>query len=473
MFFNSMTFAVFFTVVVCLNFALSYRLRPLFLLGASYFFYMSWNPKYALLILTSTLVDYVAGIAMAASDSRRRRTQLLLLSLAVNLGILFTFKYANFALVGLEALSSWLSVPIDLPALDVLLPVGISFYTFQTLSYTIDVYRGRIGAERNFLRFALFVSFFPQLVAGPIERAASLLPQIRRRHDFDLPRVWSGLQLMAWGLFKKVVIADRLAIYVDAIWASPELYEGPSLLLASYFFAFQIYCDFSGYSDIAIGGARILGFDLMQNFRQPFLSKTMPEFWQRWHISLMTWFRDYVFMPMALLRTGWIWIYFTIFTVMLVSGIWHGAAWTFVVWGAVHGLLMCLSRLTLSLRDRFYAAVGAPAPLVVVIRTVITFHLFVLSLVLFRSTSLSEGVYILTHLLSGWPELHMDRAPMVQGVIGIALLMLVQIGQSRGPLLPKLRGRPLAVRWAVYYAVFFAIAFFGVDRGRSFIYFQF
>ena len=331
MLFNSFEFAVFFIIVVLLYFALPFRYRWLHLLISSYIFYMSWRWEYIFLIVGQTVVIFYCGRNIARSEGVFRRKVWLTLSLVWSLGLLFFYKYYDFARRSLEEAGAELGMTPALPMMDVIVPVGISFYTFQALSYTIDIYTGNVEEERHFGRFALFMAFFPQLVAGPIERASNLLIQLRRNNSLDLERLSSGLALMLWGLFKKVVIADRLAIYVNQVYGDPSVHSGSTLLLATYFFAFQIYCDFSGYSDIAIGAARILGYDLMQNFRLPYLAQSIAGFWRRWHISLSTWFRDYLYFPLGGNRVGlrcWV---FNIIVVFTVSGLWHGAAWTFVV----------------------------------------------------------------------------------------------------------------------------------------------
>jgi len=335
MLFNSLDFLIFFPVIVGLYFALSPKYRWVLLLGASYYFYMCWKAEYIILIVFSTLVDYFAARQMARIQEKKKRRPFLYLSLLSNLGLLFFFKYWNFFSGETRALLDSWNIMADVPTFQLLLPVGISFYTFQTLSYTIDVYNGKLEPEKNLGRFALYVSFFPQLVAGPIERATHLLPQLRQTFDFDYQRVVSGLQQMLWGFFKKVVIADRLAVYVNEIYASPGDENGLALLLATYFFAFQIYCDFSGYSDIAIGAARVMGYDLMENFRTPYLSKSIREFWSRWHISLSTWFRDYLYIPLGGNRVPQVRWFLNLFIVFVVSGFWHGANWTFLIWGAL------------------------------------------------------------------------------------------------------------------------------------------
>ena len=356
------------------------------MLLASYYFYMSWKVEYVILIVISTLVDYFCGKKMAALPDKAARKKYLYLSLVSNLGLLFLFKYFNFfsrsfsKIFGVlnESFLHW-NVLHDTYTLKVLLPVGISFYTFQTLSYTIDVYNGRTSAENHLGKFALFVSFFPQLVAGPIERSSHLLPQFHQTFEFDYNRVKEGLLLMVWGFFKKLVIADRLAAYVNEVYNNVDKYDGFHNIIATYFFAFQIYCDFSGYSDIAIGSALIMGFSLMQNFRRPYFATNIREFWARWHISLSTWFRDYLYIPLGGNRVvKWRW-YYNLFITFVISGLWHGADWTFIVWGFLHGSYLVLGYITQPIRNRLLRPfkLGVNGTVGKLLDVLVTFHLVV------------------------------------------------------------------------------------------------
>ncbi|MCB9090634.1 MAG: MBOAT family protein [Calditrichae bacterium] len=483
MLFNSFEFAIFFPLVVIGYFLLPPRFRWAFLLGASYYFYMCWKAEYLVLIVISTLIDYVAGLRMGKTTVRSRRKKYLLLSLVANLGILFTFKYANFFSESLRVALNQFNIFYDMPMFDLLLPVGISFYTFQSMSYTIDVYRGEQQPERHLGKFALYVAFFPQLVAGPIERSLRLLPQFDRVFKFDYERVVSGLRLMLWGFFKKLVIADRLAIYVNEAYNHPAEYQGLTLLLATYFFAIQIYCDFSGYSDIAIGAARVMGYDLMTNFRQPYFSKSISEFWRRWHISLSTWFRDYLYIPLGGNRVGKQRWYFNLFAVFVISGLWHGANWTFVVWGALHGGYLIFAIVTADWRQKLahWSGLAKRPALHNLLRTLITFHLVLFAWIFFRANSLSEAFMIIgnmavldfsleslksLNIALGWGEL-------LVAIGSILFLELAHLLQSRGKVHSWITARPAALRWSVYYLLLLAIAFFGVFNHSEFIYFQF
>lgn len=336
MLFNSWQFGIFLPIVFGLYWALPQKHRWALLFLASYWFYMSWNVKYVVLILFTTIISYFAAILLERFRSRNAIKKLILfLTLLACLGVLFVFKYFNFFSESLAFMAGKIGLQLHPMTLKLLLPVGISFYTFQTLSYVIDVYRGSVRAEKHFGIYATFISFFPQLVAGPIERTSNLLPQIKGEHVFDYDQAMYGARLMLWGFFKKLVIADNLALFADKVFNDVYSYTGFSLLLATFFFTIQIYCDFSGYSDIARGAAKLFGIELMENFKSPYFASSIHEFWSRWHISLSTWFRDYVYIPLGGNRVSKIRHNINLLITFLVSGLWHGANWTFVIWGAV------------------------------------------------------------------------------------------------------------------------------------------
>jgi alginate O-acetyltransferase complex protein AlgI len=535
MLFNSLQFVFFFPAVVALYFATPHRFRWVLLLAASYYFYAAWRPEYLVLIFASTVVDYLAGRGMGRFEGARIRKALLFASVATNLGILFGFKYLSFFNESVRAVLNQFNIFYGTPALDILLPVGISFYTFQSLSYTIDVYRGVTPPQRHFGIFALYVSFFPQLVAGPIERSYRLMPQFFEHRGFHPDAFASGLRLMLWGFFMKVVIADRLALYVDPVYGDPGLYGGTTLLVATYLFAFQIFCDFAGYSAIAIGAARVLGYELMENFRRPYFAASIREFWGRWHISLSTWFRDYVYIPLGGNRVGttsrW---YANIFIVFLVSGLWHGAAWTFVIWGALHGTYLIVSLVTQGMRDRVWEGIAVRTsypfrrvgplaeaipgsdggrgsrlqtfPAIAGLRrwivgerthgtpsvgssggpelptwirfarralaVVVTFHLVLVAWVFFRAGSLADALVVLQAVGQGGGTL-VGPLSVWQFRLAISSIIVLLGVQALRELWPRSESPPTAIRWCMDYALIFAILIFGEFGAQEFIYFQF
>jgi alginate O-acetyltransferase complex protein AlgI len=477
MLFNSFEFIVFFLCISLAYFALPFRFRWMLLLVGSYFFYMCWRWEYVFLIAGETLINYLCGLAIDRSSTPKLRRLFLVVGVTASLGILGFFKYAD--LVG-ESLWQLVAVfgdrgPYSL--LHIALPVGISFFTLQAVGYTIDVYRGHLRAEYHLGKFALYISFFPQLLAGPIARASHLLEQFDRQNRFEVDRTMAGAKLMLWGLFKKAVIADRLAVYVSQIYASPEDYSGATLALATYCYAFQIYCDFSAYSDIAIGAAKVLGYDLMQNFRLPYFATTIPEFWARWHISLSTWFRDYLYIPLGGNRCSSSRFCFNILVVFLVSGLWHGAHWTFVIWGLLHGLYYLVYRVLEKPVGRIVSYLRVPEWVAAAIGMVVTFHMVCFAWVFFRADSVRQAIYIcrsIVELLPGRLYLGSSSVSTAIGIGFILVLLCVQAFQARGsvPLYFSQSQWPIAARWGAYLALVFSILLFGVS-GNEFIYFQF
>jgi alginate O-acetyltransferase complex protein AlgI len=479
MLFNSLQFLVFFSIVTALHFALPHRTRWVLLLVASCYFYMVLVPKYILILFFLILVDYFAGLLLERSQGRVRK-QILVVSLLANIGMLGVFKYFNFVDQNLAALFTTLGLPYIASNLHIILPIGLSFHTFQSMSYTIEVYRGNQKAEHHLGIYSCYVLFFPQMVAGPIERPQNLIHQFHEKKEFDYQRVTDGLKLMVWGLFKKWVIADRLAILVNQVYGNPNEYAGWPLLVATYAFAFQIYCDFSGYSDIALGAAQVMGFKLMTNFNRPYYAKSIGEFWKRWHISLSTWFRDYLYIPLGGNRVArWRW-YSNLFIVFLVSGLWHGANWTYVIWGGLHGFYLIFSIWTENLRKKIVRTFRLHEHPTVHkwIGVGITFHLVLLSWVFFRGKSFSEVWFILTHLFGGNANvsilsLGLQKTDVVVAIVALLLMELVHALQRHTPLRQFLGGQHAAVRWAVYVAAVLMILVFGEFTSQDFIYFQF
>lgn len=462
--FNSLLFAAFLGVVFPVYLLLRRHVtaRNSFLLLSSYVFYAAWDVRFLGLIVLSTLTDYL--VARALDRPRGRRKLLLSISIALNLGLLVTFKYLGFFSESLQGLAGSLGWHLDTPTVELLLPVGISFYTFQTLGYTIDVYRRQVPAERSLLTFALFVAFFPQLVAGPIERARRLLPQLNAVRPFDRDQLYRGFFLIWWGLFKKVVIADNVARVVDVVFGSGAP-TGLDVLVGSYAFAIQIYCDFSGYTDIARGVAKCLGVELTPNFRQPYLAEGPQAFWRRWHISLSTWFRDYLYIPLGGARHGRARTARNVLIVFLLAGLWHGAALTFALWGLLHGLWLCLAQLApkaATARGRWRQALAV----------LLTFHGICLLWILFRAESIQQAGVLFGRLGAGGVSVldaHLWRLFLV-----CASCLLTASTWRR------LKGRPdwafalpMPLRAALYLVLWFGIVLFGVTEGSEFIYFQF
>ncbi|MVN78585.1 MBOAT family protein [Hymenobacter sp. HMF4947] len=488
MLFNSLHFLVFFPVVLGLYFGLPQRWRAPLLLVASYYFYLSWKPLYGLLLAATTLLDYYSGVRMSRLATEAQRRPWLYLSLASNLGTLFIFKYFNFFREAAVELATALHLPLGVPTLALVLPVGVSFYTFQSVAYIVDVYKGRLAAEQHLGRFALFVAFWPQLVAGPIERGGQMLPQLRERHQFDYGRAASGLRLMAWGMFKKVVIADRLALLANPVFDHPHRFEGLPLLLAILAFTGQIYADFSGYTDLARGAARVLGYQLVLNFRQPYLATSVGDFWRRWHMSLSGWFRDYVYIPLGGSRRGAARTQLNVFLVFLLSGLWHGASWTFIVWGALHGTYLVLESLTAPGRTTLAQQLGlATRPLLLrALGMACTLALVAYAWIFFRANSLSDAFYIGTHVFQGWGRLPTAQLPGALAGLGrhfvaellvaggaVALLAASDYRAERGSVAVWLASWPAAGRWAGYLSLLLATLYFGIFGSSQFIYFQF
>ncbi|MCH2170867.1 MBOAT family protein [Myxococcota bacterium] len=472
MLFNSLAFAVFFAVVFAAYALLPHRARRFWLLLASYGFYASWDWRFLGLIWVSTAVDYAVALRLAANDDAHSRRRWITLSLIVNLGILGFFKYAGFFAESLADLIAPFGHAIPDFALQVVLPVGISFYTFQSLGYTLDVYRGQLQPTRNLLDFALFVAFFPQLVAGPIERASRLLGQIATPRHLSWEGLGAGSWLILWGLFKKTVVADSLSQVVDAVYAPGAAATGPEVVLATYAFAFQIYCDFSGYTDIARGTARCLGFDLMLNFRLPYFATSPADFWRRWHISLSTWLRDYLYIPLGGNRRGSRRTLINLLLTMLLGGLWHGAAWTFVAWGAYHGALLIIQRLLQPTLDRLAPVSGTAARLWWLASILGTFHLICLGWLIFRSEDLGQVAHLLTTLFTSFEIGSTGDWWLPLGLL-IAPVLAMQILQARSDDLSVQFRWPMPARAALYVALFFAIVVYGEDFGAPFIYFQF
>ncbi|MBI4648265.1 MAG: MBOAT family protein [Bacteroidia bacterium] len=480
MLFNSFAFIVFFLIVTILYFTLPHRFRWLLLLVASYYFYMSWKPVYATLLVCSTVVTFYSGLLIGKSQTHRQRKFYLWTGILINLGFLFFFKYFNFFNDSVRLVFEHFDIAYPVRNLDILLPVGISFYTFQTLSYSLDVYYKQREPEKHAGIFALYVSFFPQLVAGPIERSTRLLPQFYNQNSFDYERTITGIKYMLWGLFKKIVIADRISVIVDKIYMQPEIYDGYSVLLASLLFAFQLYCDFSAYSDIATGAAKILGYDLMKNFNHPYLSRNVTEFWRRWHISLSTWLRDYLYYPLMLSCKNWgkAAMVFSIFVTFIFCGLWHGPRWTYIIFGVLQGIALIYELFTQNARKRL--AKLLPSWLYIKSSIIITFCFTLFCFIFFRAENLNdsfvviEKIFIYKYDFNSFIKL-VDNIGI--GWLGITLILLILfmltdikitkfIEQQISPVYPFLEKLLYPVLLAI-------IIIFGAFGEIEFIYFQF
>lgn len=493
--FNSVHFFIFFPLVTLIYFILPRKIRWIWLLFSSYYFYMSWNPTYSLLLAFSTIITYLSGLLIDSSNSikdnkksKQLKTFWLILSFIINLGILFLFKYFNFFSNTLVKLGEISGIFITSPVFDILLPVGISFYTFQALSYTVDVYRGDIPCEKSLGKYALFVSFFPQLVAGPIEKSKNLLYQFNESYEFDYDRIKRGLIRMLWGFFKKIFIADRLAILVNTVYNSPSDYFGFEIIIATIFFAFQIYADFSAYSDIAIGAANVLGFKLTTNFRQPYFSKSIKEFWRRWHITLGEWFKDYLYIPLGGSRKGKFRTYINIIIVFLASGLWHGASVTFVIWGLLLGFYQVIGNLLIPIKNYLIRKFNIATDVFSykLVQIIFTFILVDFAWIFFRANSIHDAKILFNHLLIFNPwiftdgslyNLGLNSKEFLASIIGILIILIVNILETKMDLIDSFLHQNLIFRWFIYIITLLIILIFGVYGSgyseQQFIYFQF
>jgi alginate O-acetyltransferase complex protein AlgI len=493
MLFNSFNFLIFFPVVTGVYFMLPYRWRWLWLLLASCFFYMFFIPAYILILAITILIDYFAGIYIAKSAGKKRKLYLIISIISTCL-VLFVFKYFNFFIGNINTIAGLLHWNYSLSLLNIILPIGLSFHTFQSLSYVIEVYRGRQTAEKHFGIYALYVMFYPQLVAGPIERPQNMLPQFHAEKKFDYNLVVSGLGQMLLGLFKKIFLADRLAILVNSVYNNPTDFHGLTLITATVLFAFQIYFDFSGYSDIALGAARVMGFKLMDNFNRPYFSSSVGEFWRRWHISLSTWFRDYVYIPLGGSRVSkWRWV-LNIMITFIISGFWHGAAWTFVIWGALHGMFLVVETGLFFLAGKITKVsrkfLGICSRL---LATILTFTAVCFAWIFFRAQSLSDASYIIKNLFNGLGQQLVYLVALFRGQSGLSetldrlwpgvaqidlLIAIVSIFafllfEGNLEFWHKRFVHSRVFRWAIYISVIMLILYFGVFDNSQFIYFQF
>jgi len=476
MLFNSFNFIIFFIITITIYYALPHRFRWMFLLAASCFFYMAWNPALIVLIIFSCVFNHIFSHVMHKAEGKKKK-RILVFIILINFGLLFVFKYLSFVNETFIYLFEAAGINYRIPEFDIILPLGISFYTFQAVGYAVDIYRGKITPEKNPFRFALFITFFPQLVAGPIERAGSLLPQLFEKHGFNLKNFTDGCKYMLLGFFRKVVIADRAAMIVNRVYNSPEHCNSLSLLIATLLFSVQIYCDFCGYSEIALGCAKIFGIDLTNNFRAPYMSKNIREFWGRWHISLSAWFKDYLYIPLGGNRVKPARAYFNLLVTFVVSGMWHGANWTFLIWGAIHGLYQAIGRLTQPIRKRL--------PKIPPLQAVITFALVTFAWIFFRAKNFGDAAYVIRNLFS---DIVIGRRYLFDTLTGLGVgmfeilillsviifLFFIELFSIKTDIHNGLLRAPFAARFAFYFLLAAMIIAFGVyEYAGQFIYFQF
>lgn len=473
MLFNSINFLFFFIIVTTLYYILNHKYRWYLLLGASCYFYMAFVPIYILILLGTIIIDYFAGILIYRSLERKRKLYLYF-SLIANIGVLAVFKYLNFLLGGIADMLNLVNISNNIPSLNWILPIGLSFHTFQAMSYTIEIYRGNQKPERNFCIYALYVMYYPQLVAGPIERPQNLLHQFHRKFEFNTELFIEGLQQMAWGLFKKLVVADRLALYVNAVYGNVNSEGGITLLIASIFFSIQIYCDFSGYSEIAIGASKIMGIKLMTNFRHPFLSSSVSEFWKRWHISLSTWFKDYLYIPLGGNRRSNQRKLINIMIVFLVSGLWHGANYTFIIWGGLNGFYLVMEYFSnsLKIKNTLFNKFPTISKLFCIL---FTFCLTVFAFIFFRSNSIEQAFTIISKIFHFNGIVFIPRKlTMVYSVFIILVLLSIEIKHEYfNNRFSIFNNKNWFVKSLAYSALVLIILVFGVYDGGQFIYFQF
>ena len=481
MLFNSIKFLIFFPIVFFIYFLIKKEyIKQIWLLICSYIFYMSWNPVFALLMLFSTFVTYISSILM--NKYKNHKKIFLTLSLLINLAILFYFKYFNFIIDNINNIFGFLNLS-QIKTFDILLPVGISFYTFQALSYSMDVYRNDVKVEKNFIKYALFVSFFPQLVAGPIEKSKVFLQQFNEEHKFNYNNVKNGLLTMLGGYILKLIIADRAAIVVNQVYNNVTDYTGISLIIATVLFAIQIYCDFYAYSTIAKGAAQTLGYKLSDNFDTPYLSTSIKEFWRRWHISLSTWFKEYLYFPLGGSRVKKIKLVRNILIVFIVSGLWHGAAWTFIIWGALHGLYQVIGMFTTKIRNNFNAFIKLDKHPKIhkFIKIIICFVLVDFAWIFFRANTLNDAFYVIKNIFNfsnlNITMLGLDKYNFILLFISIILLIIYEIFNKKINLIDWINNKNIIIRWIIYLIIIFTILIFGIYgpgyNASQFIYFQF
>lgn len=441
---------------------------------------MFFKPEYILILFFTIIIDYFAGIKIENTTDKSNKKLWLIASIVANIGILAIFKYYNFINDNITGLALFFDIKNPIPALKIILPIGLSFHTFQAMSYTIEVYKGRQKAEQHFGIYALYVMFFPQLVAGPIERPQNILPQLKKKQHFDYQNISDGGKLILWGFFKKICIADRLSYFVNEVYKNPNEHNAFQIIIAIIFFSFQIYCDFSAYSDIAIGTAKMMGIDLMKNFDRPYTSTSFSEFWKRWHISLSTWFRDYLYIPLGGNRNGWIITYINIFIVFLLSGLWHGASWTFIIWGAIHGIALITENVWQKIIRKSNEE-KSNNNIVQLLNMVFVFIVVSIAWVFFRAKNF-ETIQLLVRQLYkfNWQQIDLNafgsnmKVELIMSIILIIVLEIIQFITRKEGIIKAIKQLSSPIRWSFYLLIVFSILLIGAfHQSQEFIYFQF
>lgn len=495
--FNSFQYLIYFPILLLIYYSISQKFRVIFLLISSYYFYYCWKPEYVILLVIFTLSDYLLAIEIEKSDSAKKRRIILFISLFLNIGALFLFKYITFFSNSLKIFFSQLNIFINIPSIKLLAPVGISYFTFKKISYIIDVYRKTQKPENHFGKFALYVSFFPAIASGPIDRARKLIHQFNKNIIFNYDNVTNGLKLITWGLFKKVVIADRLAILVNQVFNNSNDYKGLPLIIAIYFYSFQIYLDFSGYIDIARGSAKMLGLNLIKNFDRPYFSHSIGEFWKRWHISLSTWLRDYLFLPISyyvmrkinvekimFIRIDSFAYSVGIIITWFLAGLWHGAGWTFIIWGLLHSTYLVFSHFTRKQRRKYrrkFQLQKKYPQLFKLFQICITFHLVSFAWIFFRANNLQDALYIIKNLFTNLCfqnyklyNFSLSKFDFAISIMSIIFFIIIELFQGHKSIIRSLSQKPILFRWILYYLFVIFIILFGVyNTDAKFIYFQF
>jgi len=473
--FNSIHYFLFFLSVLVLNYALPIKYRWILGLLSSLAFYAIIDVKALGILIGASYIDYYIGIKIENSHAINKKKKLLILCIVLNILLIFGFKYLNlFNSTVIQLTNSLFDSKYNILHYNIIIPAGISFYCFKKMSYVIDVYRGTIKPENNFSFFLLYTSHFLEILSGPIDRSKNLLPQLGQPMSFEVNNFLRGLLLVLWGLFMKVTIADRLAIYTDAVFNNVVHHNGPSLLLATYFYSFQIYCDFAGYTYMALGCGKMLGLELSPNFNLPYFASSISDFWRRWHMTLSFWFRDYLYIPLGGSRVSQLRRYVNLMVVFLLCGLWHGGNWTFVLWGGIHGFYLIIALITKNIRLNLKGLLGIKPLISKTVQIIITFNLITFGWIFFRANSLGDAWYLVTHLLQNWPNLFLDLNSMAYGLLGVTVLLTVEVLKYTNKIsFETIFNIPVAARWCLFYALIFSIILTGVGSNSAFIYFQF